>query len=326
MLKKMLNEMHIKFNIEVKGPLLIKKGDDDPNNRDPEMTFVKDANGNKFIPGSSIKGIWRSWCEKIARTISTTDVPLSCNPLEDKDALSPHLSCSKRLEKEDIAMVYSLSCPVCKIFGNTVQGSRIKISDAYPKTTLKDGKRTSISIDRFTGGVAHGHLFSYNYVIEGTFETNITIKNFEFWHIGLLAYLLRDFQNDLVPIGFGKTRGFGRVHGKVDSVTINYFGLKLPSYDESKKELKLWSVGNQYNDKDKNNYCFANESPLLINDISFTVEDSVIKRSIQLKEESSKKLFNECSGYWAGLNDSNDTVGYFDVAQKQREDIINKGV
>jgi CRISPR/Cas system CSM-associated protein Csm3 (group 7 of RAMP superfamily) len=76
MLKKILNDAWITFKIEATGPILIKAGEtgDQTETNTNQMVFVVDANQEIFIPGSSIKGVWRSWCEKIARTIST-EVP-----------------------------------------------------------------------------------------------------------------------------------------------------------------------------------------------------------------------------------------------------------
>ena len=86
MFKKMLNEASITFQIEATGPILIKDG-----KIDDEMRFVVDANDEIFIPGSSIRGVWRSWCEKIARTISEKDVPLSWVVVQTLDRYRSYL-------------------------------------------------------------------------------------------------------------------------------------------------------------------------------------------------------------------------------------------
>ena len=61
------------------------------------------------------------------------------------------------------------------------------------------------------------------HVLENTcFETTIAITNFELWHLGLLAYVFRDFREGLVPIGFGKTKGFGQVKAELPDITLKY--------------------------------------------------------------------------------------------------------
>ncbi len=67
MLKKLLNEIKLTFQIEATGPILIKDGKREGQTTTQSsshknlMTFVRDANNKIFIPGSSIRGVWRSW-------------------------------------------------------------------------------------------------------------------------------------------------------------------------------------------------------------------------------------------------------------------------
>ncbi len=61
------------------------------------------------------------------------------------------------------------------------------------------------------------------HALENTrFTTTVTVTNFELWQLGLLAYVFRDFQMGLVPIGFGKTKGFGLVQGEVGQIALTY--------------------------------------------------------------------------------------------------------
>lgn len=335
MLKMILNEATITFQIEATGPILIKDGETDDEmekrrERDginsPKMRFVVDANNKIFIPGSSIRGVWRSWCEKIARTISEDNYPLSCDPF-DKDMKSIHLSCSKRLEKGDLSNTYASSCLICKLFGNTSLGSRIRISDAYLSDGKKDEtrdnlqKRDGIGIDRFTGGVSPGANFSYQYVMGRKFETTVHIRNFELWQLGLLAFLLRDFEEELVPIGFGKTRGLGRVKGTVCCMGITYYGLNKPHAGETNR-IEIPGIGNLYNSADKENYRFAEESP--VSDIEFDeFIENPIKLILKLDSTQASSLFNKSAPYWAG-GEGDTKNSYYVKAQSMRKDIIEK--
>lgn len=337
MLKMILNEATITFQIEATGPILIKDGetddemkkrkeqDEQDGKRSPNMRFMVDANNKIFIPGSSIRGVWRSWCEKIARTISEDNYPLSCDPF-DKDMASIHLSCSERLEG-NLFGTYASSCPICKLFGNTSLGSRIRISDAYPsdgKDETRDNlqKRDGIGIDRFTGGVSSGANFSYQYVMGRKFEAKVHIRNFELWQLGLLAFLLRDFEEELVSIGFGKTRGLGRVKGTVCCMDITYYGLNKPQATEGTKRITIPGIGNLYNNGDKENYCFDEESA--VNDIEFDeCIESPIKLILKLDATQASSLFNKSAPYWVGGEE--DTIdGYYSKAQSMRKDIMEK--
>jgi hypothetical protein len=80
-----------------------------------------------------------------------------------------------------------------------------------------------VAIDRFTGGAAQGAKYDLEVLTRGQFKTNVEIRNFERWQIGLVALLLRDMEEGLLRIGFGKSRGLGRVKAKVTDFRINYY-------------------------------------------------------------------------------------------------------
>jgi len=337
MFKKILNEAWITFKIEATGPILIKAGEtveetEQRQNREPntpKMVFVEDANKDFFIPGSSIKGVWRSWCEKIARTISTEVPPLSCDPLCDNEK-SEHFSCSKRLEelkKKNPVNEYALSCPVCKIFGNTSLGSRIKFSDAIlsdqgSRNRLNLPKRDGIAIDRFTGGVKEGP-FSYQYVLNREFTTKIQIRNFELWQLGMLAFLLRDFKDELVPIGYGKTRGLGKVKGTVDLMTITYYGLKKPLIDIDNKIATITGVGKLFDDpRNSEGYNFENESS--IEEIKFDkCISGTVKTQIEFNKDQSKELMNRSAPYWVEIKNEKPD-GYSEKSKSVRKVLLEK--
>ena len=338
MLKKMLNEVKLTYHIKATGPILIKKGETeeevkkrkDRDQNSPDMLFVVDGNNDVFIPGSSIKGVWRSWCEKIARTISN-GVPLACDPFNDnvKEKDNINLSCSKRLENEEITTsVYASSCPICKLFGNTSMASRMRISDAYP-IDVDRGKpirdklpvRAGIAIDRFTGGISQGP-FTYQYLVGITFKTEVQIRNFELWQLGLLGYLFRDLNEELVPIGFGKTRGMGKLKGTLKKVELIFYGLNKPDVENNKVNVR--GIGDLYDDDaEKNNYRFDTEKSLeLISNVDFSIDsDTVIKTIFKLNNSQADALFRKTANYWATLKDG-EPDGYFLEAQKIRNQIM----
>lgn len=256
MLKKVLNELRIKLDITTSGPLLIAEGkpesdnqaDAERNNEERRETkpiqFV--SMGNRvYIPGSSLKGVIRSYCERIARTLG---VPC-CDPLINDDVNG--CSCGKKVETEkerrggkipvpEIYKNVSLSCLICKIFGSTGIASRFFIEDAYPRGNPNQVERKGIAIDRSKGAAQKGALFSLNTVTENAhFETEIHIRNFELWQIGLIGLALRNMFNGQIRIGFSKSRGLGKVKGKISELTISYPCQKLTD-----DKLKMASLSN----------------------------------------------------------------------------------
>jgi len=260
MLKRMVNECRFTLTIETKGPLLIKDGrlaSEEKDGKDWKKIFVekglisegeekeypnaifislntehdlKNAIKNKdysqlkfYIPGTSLRGVMRSHAEKIVRTLwDNKQEPICCDPF-GKNSCSGRLSSAKEKKLISEKDSYKFSCVICKLFGNTHSASRIQVHDSNFVTGIKElSVRDGIAIDRFTGGVSQGANFK-NHFIEGAFNSEITIRNFELWQLGLLAYVFRDFEQKLITIGFGKNKGFGRVKGTIDKVQLSYF-------------------------------------------------------------------------------------------------------
>src|SRR5438876_1498703 len=135
--KSIFNEATIRLTISPIGPILIKAGGDNADPSKPDMSFVRtlrDGRETVYLPGSSLKGVLRSYCERIARTVdskarqdSHRGQLLSCDPLDDSR------SCGKRLEKDEhknwsSARKHKESCFVCKMFGNTSFASHFRIT------------------------------------------------------------------------------------------------------------------------------------------------------------------------------------------------------
>ncbi len=230
MFRESLNHLSLTFRLIPKGPVLIKSGREagaDPTLVD--MNFVRthrygfDA-PTVFIPGSSLKGVLRSYAERVLRTTlgEGTGPKHCCNPFDERSF------CGKRLEKEeDTAARYRESCPACRIFGNTVVGGRLSAADAYPPaevigTTNATEQRDGVAIDRIKGGALDGGLFTLEVVTRGAFESTLQLENFELWQVGLLAIALRDLGTGVCPIGFGKTRGLGQMEVTLETLDVRY--------------------------------------------------------------------------------------------------------
>ncbi len=246
--KKLVNEAILEVSFRTEGPILIKAGESgglDPSL--PSMEFVR-TRGQVFLPGSSLKGVIRSHGERIVRTLQaeSSDGKGACNPL------ARQTSCSDRLERLDklyrlnqvdkISQLDQLerdpldrkkgltskekhkkSCFICRMFGNTVIASRILFADAMPEdaSKIRLEERNGVAIDRIFGSVAHGP-FNYEVVTEGSFRTMIVLKNFTLSQFTLLGLTLRDIGQGRVPIGFGKSRGLGRVSVEWKRLEVRY--------------------------------------------------------------------------------------------------------
>lgn len=259
MLKRKLCEIVFDWNLSCEGPLLIADGRysqepvRDPSRKGwyPDKFFINrialnemksiifnagstppNLGLNFYVPGTSIRGPFRAQAERIIRTLLPGDAPphlTACDPFEqDKEHHSQTLGCSNRLEGKE--RIYASACPACKLFGCAGLASRIifKDADITNQDEYRSVYRDMIGIDRFTGGVHQksgggGGANMRLHVLEHTkFSTKISVVNFELWQLGLLAYVFNDFFEGIVPIGYGKTKGFGLIKGNLTKITLKY--------------------------------------------------------------------------------------------------------
>lgn len=273
MLKRLYNEARFALTITTKGPVLVRSGH--PTLTGPDMTPVLTYRNNDwqvYLPGSSLKGVMRSHLEKVCRTLRP-EPPVVCNPfvkLKDKARVEQgrlvcldyaDVFCGDKFERrskdtfevqnqtwrhqeENILteIAYADSCPICRLFGSTEFIGRVSINDAYlvsdarPRPTeTRDG----VGIDRLTGGSSHGALFNLEAVSSNiAFRTDVHLRNFECWQLGMLLLVVQDMADGLVRIGSGRSRGMGSVTASVDELTVSYIGLVV-----DKPITEVWGLG-----------------------------------------------------------------------------------
>jgi CRISPR-associated protein Csm3 len=245
-----LNQATLMIQLRPEGPLLIKSGREaGANPTIPDMNFVRTHHtgigleATVYLPGSSLKGTLRSYCERVVRTVGLP----CCNPFETHKH-SLECFCGKKLENEENgAKRHSESCAICRLFGNTVLGARMLVSDAYPtRETVEEANQTEqrdgISIDRLSGAVANGP-FSLEVVTRGQFQATLSLENFELWQLGLVTIALRDLGSGLCPIGYGKSRGLGRMAVTLTSLEVGYPGRFSMQESDHNYATNLYSVG-----------------------------------------------------------------------------------
>ncbi len=251
--KATLLEGTIRLALIPAGPILIKAGETggaDPTH--PDMEFVRTRrNGNDqvYIPGSSLKGVVRAQCERICRSLDGPErydhalahvrqqgeqfiPPLADNPVLSKPDYADYHRGGNDLtfassiyfndhEVADTAVVYRRSAFVTQLFGHTSLAGRVRFADAYADDDVRLEERNGVAIDRVYGSVAVGP-FTYEVAVTGTFQTRIDFKNVTLAHLALLGLALRDITEGRVAIGFGKSRGLGRVTVDFQSLALRY--------------------------------------------------------------------------------------------------------
>jgi CRISPR-associated RAMP protein (TIGR02581 family) len=244
MLKKMINHADIDLTIIPLDPMLIKSGQATVSGVDMAFvrTYARGRTPEPFIPGSSLKGVIRSYAEKICRSLRDAPVPV-CLPYLDVGTKTVgeknQASCGLRLtqyaktfHKKNIPTpdIYRISCPACRLFGSHYFIGRLETSDGYLSDSFKESgnavfeTRDGVAIDRLTGGPVNGAKYDLEVLTKGEFHTRITVRNFERWQLGLLGLVLRDMAEGLIRIGMGKSRGLGRFRADINHFSVSFFG------------------------------------------------------------------------------------------------------
>jgi CRISPR-associated RAMP protein (TIGR02581 family) len=306
--KRLFNEAVIQLTISPDGPILIKAGEKGADPTRPDMEFVRtfhDGRDTVYLPGSSLKGVLRAHCERIARTVG--EEKLACDPLDMRK------SCSAKLEgKRTGAEAYRHSCFICRLFGNTSLASHLRLTDGYPLGNVKTEERNGVAIDRVFGSVAVGP-FNYEVCTEGEFRTTIHVKNFTVAQLGILALALRDLEAGRVGVGFAKSRGLGQVKARLDSLVVRYPTSQrrsnviavLGTGREAGQDDQILGLGCFLLDEERKDYgCLAGDWALLPQGLSYEENEwGELELSLDAPE-AIKSVFRNCVIQWrevAGL-------------------------
>jgi CRISPR-associated RAMP protein (TIGR02581 family) len=272
MLKKLVNEAYFTLRITATGPLLIRSGRATISGPDmtPVLTF-RDGKQEIFLPGSSLKGVFRSHSEKMVCSLKPRVVCYPFAGSEDKEADLEQRrrdyrdSCGERFNQftkqssdardwleRRTDVVYEHSCPACRLYGSTGFIGRIAIGDAYLASRSITEQRDGVGIDRLTGGASHGARFELEVVSRDVvFETDIHLRNFEIWQLGMLFVILQELEDELIRIGSGRSRGLGKVTAEVSREGHHGRpgGFVLSSIvDSGEPDNELWGLGRWLND------------------------------------------------------------------------------
>ncbi len=251
MLKQLVNECLITLQIEPDGPILIKSGIETVSG--PDMAFVRVwRNGDEeiYLPGSSLKGVMRSHAERIARTLQPT---AACNPFAP--ANSPGAFCGSIFDQrkkqnalpdpQDQAdqvnrLVYRESCPICKLFGSTWFAGRLATADACAECPRRDpSERDGVVLTRHTGRRGAGKSeFDLEVITAGVFVTTLHCATSSSGRLSMLGFLLEDLRDGLIRIGAAKSRGLGKVRGKMRQVQLHFLGPQSPRPAAGQLELR----------------------------------------------------------------------------------------
>jgi CRISPR-associated protein Csm3 len=255
-------EVVLEGYLVAESPLRIGVGRESPLGSAVDLAVLRvNLNGKlvPYIPGSSLKGVFRSTAIQLANRKGLT----VCSGLSKgtcMDLRYPEFDGKTLLEKiqeeirnrnyrRAIELFHEKACLLCKVFGAPSFTGHSEFNDSYPineNGEVQDapvGVRTGIAINRRTGAVHMGALYQVEYVEpKARFRFSLRTTNLPNYALGLLAKILRMVNEGWVRVGGFKTRGFGelRVDGlrfAASGVTVQ--GSKLLAVDEKDKEVDL---------------------------------------------------------------------------------------
>jgi len=249
--KLLLRDTIIEGELVNEGPLRIGAGREPPLESIADLAVIRikhDGVAKPYIPGSSIKGVFRSSAGSLLSLKNPKVTP--CDGLSKSNCpeakfitisgeqirLASYIERCLRdgVTEEAMEVFFKEACLLCKVFGAPHYAGRVSFSDSYPISTYTLGTRTGIAIDRKTGAVYKHALYTVEYVEPGAiFSFKIHARNLPNYVLGLLAAIIRRMNEGEVKIGGFKSRGFGKV--KIEK-------LRLMNKDGGSKELILPSL------------------------------------------------------------------------------------
>ncbi len=189
--------------------------------------ILKDPAGNPILPGSTLKGKFRSTVEKIAFSLKGKACLLNSalsgvNCVSDQDFRK---TCIKDFKEEKrmprrLEWLRKNTCEICLLFGSPLQAARIFFADGELQTWAKVTQvRDGVVIDRDSETAIDKLLFDYEVVPAGAvFGLKIEVVNPTEKDMAFIEAGLREWESG-VMIGGHASRGLGRA--KLQKVEIS---------------------------------------------------------------------------------------------------------
>ncbi|WP_010248230.1 type III CRISPR-associated RAMP protein Csx7 [Acetivibrio cellulolyticus] len=220
----------IKGNIVALKPIHIGVGEDSIDPVQVDSPVLKDSRGLPVIPGSSLKGVLRSRLEAILANPAFEGKWRSCNILDDSRNCYEKISKDGNVKaiKEEIRKsgdntqkryrdyaekIYSMSCDVCKLFGNGHIAAKLQIKDMLcVDTEVNYERRDGVGMDRDTGTASRGAKYGFQIVPAGIrFEFYMIAENLEDEQKKLVELLIKILEEGDISIGGMTSRGLGQI-------------------------------------------------------------------------------------------------------------------
>jgi len=229
------------------------------NEMNSDLPIVKTPDGAPYIPGSSLKGVFRSLVERMAAQIPTvrtcqlnqkvTDCPSSKSSnwsVKYKDENGNEKTKSEnRIAKELNGEIDDISglCDTCKVFGSPHRAAKVFIKDSVVEnwaeiTQVRDG----VVINRDSGTAVPNLKYDFEILpTDATFQFEMIAENVNDTDLGLLVIGLNEMLAGELLLGGKTTRGLG-------SCTLEKFEIFVSDWEQP-EQLKKYLLGRSIKDK-----------------------------------------------------------------------------
>jgi CRISPR-associated RAMP protein (TIGR02581 family) len=194
------------------------------------MGVLLEPDGRPILPGSTLKGSFRTFAERLAEYLELTaclmDTSLSqtvncVSGLTDQAIRKDWYEQFKKItnESQKYEFLKNHVCDVCHLLGSPMHASRIFFSDGTlihwsGGLQVRDG----VCIDRDTETAREGAKYDFEAVPCGaTFKITIDIENPEEHELALIGAVLAEWKNGFRLGGFS-SRGLGKVSFTVTTI------------------------------------------------------------------------------------------------------------
>jgi len=186
-----------------------------------DMGVLLEPDGRPILPGSTLKGCFRSFAERLSGYLGLTacllDNALSGETcytgIEQKDRKGKNDEFKKiNAEDKKLDWIEKNTCDICQLFGSPLKASRIFFSDGKltnwgDRLQARDG----VCIDRDSETARPGAKYDFDVVPAGTqFRITIELENPDEDELALVGAVLTEWQEGFRLGGF-TSRGLGRV-------------------------------------------------------------------------------------------------------------------
>lgn len=229
LLDRFENKYIIKGYLIAETPIHIGVGDNDFSPNAVDDRVIRDENNNPFIPGTSIKGVLRTFIERLINAgifenmneyvekekgnkIWACDI-LNNPCISDDIYKEIKKKCENKDKREFAKEIYCEQCDVCKLFGGLHFASKIQISDAKlvddkANTSIRDG----VAIDRDSLTAANASKYTYECINPGAkFKFEMTIDNLDENHKEIVQFLISFLSSGDMKIGGKTSAGLGSI-------------------------------------------------------------------------------------------------------------------